>query len=458
MSKKGDLLKDPDIERWYKNVSRGSPITADVNLRRLSLFCEQNNLTPKELVELGRSNRKELEDLIQDHITKMESEGRSPGYIEGVLKGVKSWLAHNEIELRRRIKIANRGATPSIEDERVPEKNELKTIFMYGDERTRAAACLVAQAGLRLQVIGNEQGSDGLTIGDLPELKVCEDHVEFIRIPTIVIVRAKLSKAGHKYFTFLPQEGCEYVLAYLNKRLASGETFTAKAPLIATKPGYEGRGYNSKRNIESQFMSTRNVSRILRQAIRPRFKWRPYVLRAYFDTQMLLAESHGKLPHPYRVFFMGHKGDIEARYTTNKGRLPEDLIEDMRRAFRASAEYLETVPRPESDKKEMLLEMWREQAKLYGIDPMKIRIEKEKEVGKELSVDEEQELLKVEIKKVTMPQSNNNNKPYVSKIISESELVQYIEEGWEIVKELNNGKFLLKKPNHVSGDSVRTLM
>lgn len=81
---------------------------------------------------------------------------------------------------------------------------------------------------------------------------------------------------------------------------------------------------------------------------------------------MPLAESHGKLSHPYRVFFMGHKGDIEARYTTNKGRLPEDLIEDMRRTFKESSEYLETTPRPERDKKETLLEMWREQAKLYG--------------------------------------------------------------------------------------------
>jgi len=112
--------------------------------------------------------------------------------------------------------------------------------------------------------------------------------------------------------------------------------------------------------------------------MRPRFKWRPYVLRAYFDTQMLLAESHGKISHPYRVFFMGHKGYIEARYTTNKRRLPENLIEDMRNAFAASAEYLEATPRPERDKKEMLLEMWREQAKMYGIDPMKVKIEEER--------------------------------------------------------------------------------
>ena len=76
---------------------------------------------------------------------------------------------------------------------------------------------------------------------------------------------------------------------------------------------------------------------------------------------------------------------------------PQNLIEDMRGAFTASTEYLETAPRSERDKKEMLLEMWREQAKMYGIDPMRVRIEKERELGEELSVDDELELLTTEI-------------------------------------------------------------
>jgi len=443
-TKRAKLLEDPDIERWYRNVSRGSPITAEVHLRRLSLFCEQNGLTPKELIDLGRKDRKKLEDMIEDHTTRMESEGKSPGYIAGILKGVKSWLVHNEVELKRKVKISNRGATPTIDDERVPDKEELKALLMYGDERASAAICLIAQSGLRLETLGNEKGNDGLTIGDLPELEVYEDRVEFIRIPTMIVVRSSLSKAKHKYFTFLPKEGRDHLAAYLNKRLSHGEKFTSETPVIATK-----MGYRNEQETESQFMTTRNVSRIIREAMRPRFKWRPYVLRAYFDTQMLLAESHGKLPHPYRVFFMGHKGDIEARYTTNKGRLPENLIEDMRRTFDGSSEYLETTPRPERDKKEMLLEMWREQAKMYGIDPMKVKIEKEKELGKELSIEEEQELLTNEIRKLTIPQLNNNGKPFQSKIIAEKELVPYVEEGWEIVKELSNKKFIIKKPNHI---------
>ena len=234
------------------------------------------------------------------------------------------------------------------------------------------------------------------------------------------------------------------IAAYLNKRLAEGDELTPKTTVIANKTGYRSPG-----KPESEFMTTRNVSRIIRDVMRPRFQWRPYVLRAYFSTQLLLAESHGKVSHPYRVFFMGHKGDMEARYSTNKGKLPENLVEDMRSAYAASSEYLETTPRPERDKKEMLLEMWRQQAQMYGIDPMKVRIEKERELGKELSMDEEQELLTTEIRKLTIPQLSNNGKPYRSKIISENELPSHVEDGWEILRELKNGRFLIRRSNHI---------
>ena len=72
-----------------------------------------------------------------------------------------------------------------------------------------------------------------------------------------------------------------------------------------------------------------------------RFTWRPYVLRAYFDTQLLIAESKGKIAHDFRVFFMGHRGSIEATYTTNKSILPEDLLEAMRDSFQRSEEHLD---------------------------------------------------------------------------------------------------------------------
>ncbi len=38
---------------------------------------------------------------------------------------------------------------------------------------------------------------------------------------------------------------------------------------------------------------------------------------------------------------MGHKGSMEARYTTNKGMLPEMLTREMRDAFARSEEFLD---------------------------------------------------------------------------------------------------------------------
>lgn len=44
----------------------------------------------------------------------------------------------------------------------------------------------------------------------------------------------------------------------------------------------------------------------------------------------------------YRVFFMGYKGDIEARYTTSKNTLLVDVIEDIRSSFARAQRYLES--------------------------------------------------------------------------------------------------------------------
>jgi hypothetical protein len=70
------------------------------------------------------------------------------------------------------------------------------------------------------------------------------------------------------------------------------------------------------------------------------------VVRAYFDTNMIIAESKGKISHPYLQFLMGHKGDIEARYSTNKGVLPPDMVEDMRNAYKSCEPFLTTLTKP----------------------------------------------------------------------------------------------------------------
>ena len=337
-TKKDNLLANQDIRRWYDNLARSSLVTAEVRLRKLGRFCENNKITPTELVELGLKNPRTIADLLEDTITTMEKNGNAPQYIKAIITSVKSWLEHYDIEVRRNLRISNPDATPTLADERVPDATEITELFDRASLRSGAIMSLIAKAGLRPEVVGNFDASDGLMVKDLPELEIIGGTARFGKVPAKIVVRKTLSKARHNYFTFITESGTKKLVAYLNQRISEGEVLDSESPLIAPlSKYYTFRGKNEGK----KFLSTARIEADVRKAMRPRFKWRPYVLRAFFDTQLLIAESRGKIAHDFRVFFMGHKGSIEAKYTTNKSILTVELENEMRESFKRSEELLD---------------------------------------------------------------------------------------------------------------------
>ena len=337
-SKTKRLLVNPDIKRWYDNLSRGSPLTAEVRLRRLDKFCEIHEMTPIQLSDLGMRDLRIVTDLIEDHITWMESENYSPGYIDDVVKAVKSWLRHFDVVIKRKLKVSNPDYTPTLENERVPLAEEMAEIYNRASLRASVVISLMAKSGLRPEVIGNHDGTDGLRIKDLPDIVIHQGIAKCIDTPNRIIGRRELSKTRHQYFTFSTSSATKKIIAYLNDRLEHGESLNGNSPVVAPDYIYKT---NRGNNHNKPFLPTRTISKEVRETFRPRFTWRPYVLRAYFDTELLIAESKGKIAHDFRAFFMGHKGTIEAKYTTNKGILPEVLVTEMRDAFKRSEELLD---------------------------------------------------------------------------------------------------------------------
>ena len=162
-------------------------------------------------------------NLLLDYVTWAEKQNHAGSYIHSTMKAIRSWLVHNRRDWKYKIKIEGTTDTPSLRDERVPTKEELKRILLSGDKKTRTACVLVAHSGLRIGVLGNYRGDDGLRIQDLPEIKIQKQSVEYEETPTKIMVRRELSKAGHQYFTFLGQEGCRYLKEYLEQRIRQGE-------------------------------------------------------------------------------------------------------------------------------------------------------------------------------------------------------------------------------------------
>jgi len=416
-----ELLKDKDVARWYNNVARGSKVTADVYLRRLGNFCKTYKVKHSELIKL---EEKKLYNLLLDAVTDMEKKGYAGGYIESCLKAIKSWLAFHGIEIKRKIKIRGAQETPTLQEERVPTQEELKKIFLACDLRERVACVLVAHAGLRLETLGNYEGTDGLRISDFPELKIVGKEVTFEKVPSLIRVRASLSKRRGEYFTFLSEEGCEYLQEYLRMRLRKGEKLDKNSAIIVPKAAHK------------QFIRTINIGDMIRKPIRKAgFSWRPYVLRSYFATQLMLAESKGLVLRDYREFWMGHKGDIEHRYTLNK-RLPSNLIEEMRNAYKRAQKFLQTK---EAETKDDIVAMLRKQLLLVaGFKPEEI-----KEEYLNLSDEEFQELIR---KNLSSFQLNGTKQ----RIASLDELEGYLEQGWEFVAMLPNNKAIVKLRNETS--------
>lgn len=207
------------------------------------------------------------------------------------------------IEIKNKIKIEGSQETPTLKDEGVPTKEELKRIFLAADPQQRVACVLLAHAGLRPESLGSYEGNDGLKISDLPEIEVHprKHELVFKKLPSILIVRPAISKAGHQYFSFLSSEACQYVKEYLEKRMRGGEQLDQDTPILTPQK-------NSASKKVGSHITTTNIGDMIRSAIRKAgFKWRPYVLRSFFDTELMIAESKGLTLRDYHTFFMGIK-------------------------------------------------------------------------------------------------------------------------------------------------------
>jgi hypothetical protein len=228
-SKYDYLLQDPDFTRWYDDIKRGSIVTAHHWLRRIGYVHVKSGKTPKDM---AKSDQKQATAFLLDVVSAFEREGKNGGYIANFVKPIKNWLEFNGITIQQKIKIPGRGGLARVGDERPPTQDGLRKILNMADFRQRTAAALVAFSGLRPAILGNYVGMDGLQIRDMPELKLGKSTVELDQTPTLVHVRNELSKAGHQFFTFLCQEGCDYLKQYLEWRLRRGEELTAHSPII----------------------------------------------------------------------------------------------------------------------------------------------------------------------------------------------------------------------------------
>ncbi|NWG37845.1 hypothetical protein [Nitrososphaera sp.] len=427
---KGLLAEDKNLERWYNNLKRSSPANADKSLQRVGYVCRVFNTTTAKMATM---TAKEAADLIYDVLSALEKEGKQPTYMQDYVKSLKSWFFHNQIQIIQKFKLPKSKSSTKVSDEQSPTPDQVRRVLNAADQKQKVECTLVGFAGLRPEVVGNYLGDDGLQVRDLPEMKVNHKKktVEFEKIPTLVMVRENLSKAGHQYITFMPDEGCQYIRELLELRLRRGEKIKPESPIV-----------NSiKYNKHPGHIRTTNIGDSMRTAIRKAgFDWRPYILRTYFDTRMMMAEGDRIIIEDWRVFWMGHKGDIEHVYTLNKKKLPEDLIEQMREAFAKAAEkHLVTTTKREVMSQDLIRAQWNRQfLEMAGYSAQEI------DAMGDLSSLTPAQINKLFQEKTKRNLGLNGN---TQKVVPLEEVRTHIMDGWEYVRDLPPGDAIIKLPS-----------
>ena len=178
-----------------------------------------------------------------------------------------------------------------------PTRDEVpKLLNETTDAKTRAAVALM--------------DIQWLTFKDVPDLKAQESVIKFIRIPAKIIP----PRRPWPTFTFLCQLGCEYLQHYLVARHRKGERLTPQSRIIGGAPiNYALRRAGGATGVNCT----------------------PAALRAYFKTQLTLAEYDGLMPRDVREFILGYgyavKNFLQPRPTLQ-------MEEMMRQAYETSAD------------------------------------------------------------------------------------------------------------------------
>lgn len=330
--------------------------------------------------------------------------------------GVKKWLDLNGVKVNW-AKIEMPTSNVTREEDKAPSKEELKRLLNHASSSRDRAVIYVGT-------------SSGLRIGTLLSLKVGDVDFSYPDVARITVERKRGRKfgsrrgrtAGRYFVSFITPEAKNALKQYLGERKGAGENLTPESPLI-------GDSYH-RGHFQTVEAYERVWARLLKRAGLAQKSNNWYVLhihtfRKYFRSNCVGVDAS------YRERWMGHKG-LYLDMSYFRAEEPLHLTE-----YRKAIQHLTIYALPTEEKKlksEMLMNFAKLQG--YGDDQLK---KLEDILARAKDMDEaitEFRRLKDEAKQ--------NGKHVIAR--GEPELLRRLDEGWNLVQNLNGDKFLLQKP------------
>ena len=398
---------------WLEKVYRRSH---SINSRHavemaLGAFDRATGEPVESTVGKVKNGQLDVYEVIDRFVDSLDKAGLSPHTISGYVNRVMRYLAYSDVPLDN-IKFRAKVVLPRLEepDDRAPTVEEIRRILSWGKLRTKTLILVLASSGMR----GGEA------------IKLKTRDLNLNSRPARIVLSPKVaSKTGEGRTVYVSDEAVDYLKQYLRKRAEDGESWVFPSEANETQHMSEDRAWRTIVDcIEKAGLGKSKESTVYR-----RRKIHPHSFRKFFFSKVV-----GIISDTAAHALMGHGAYLKTYYRRTEEERAQDYLRCM-----PSLTILKDSPEMEKVKKDAVLEAMRAFAQAYGVDPNRVRIERQKETGKEPTTDEEILGIQNEIKKL---RSENTDQ---KKIISENDLQQHLAEGWDIQTVLPSGKIVINR-------------
>ena len=437
-------IKEDCVEEWARDLNPRTARNFAYYFLNYLKWCRENKLwaTAEEMLKeyktLSAPDKYKHQDALIQHV-KTKKTGTSDR--RNTWFAVRSFYAHHRLPLPKATSSElNRMFRPSEND----KKNAIETSPLMLDEVRRLMLNVPHPYKAALMTLLQS----GMGLAEFEEFNIAgwRKTTEKLTTPKplrIDLYREKTSRTTvKKYYTWLGRDAKELTREWLVMRPTTSDS---DALFLTYNKNLKKYVPLSGRTLSDKVRQTAKKIGLIKANQLRRYRVHAHEFRDLFKSLCTLS---GVSPVASE-FFLGH-GIDKLGYDKS----PQYDEAWFRREYLKVEPKLNILSNPTGANLEEKMEQMRREmvqaavgkfAEAFGIDPVRVKIERQKVLGRALKPEEEIQALQLAIKKMREDTASSNGNKDPKKIVGEDELEKYLQQGWDVQMTLPSGKILVRK-------------